>query len=1420
MSTPAPLAANAKYDDQGIYLSLIAGGVLLVVFGGCTAFLYYTPILWIKRFYRPNHTIEPEPLSRTAPAGAQRLGREGLLDATPPPSSPLTEGAFAEHTIRPHGRKGHSVKRCKRLGISLPFLSTFFLRPTWRDWISIEEPSLHDRKDSALSPLHYQNPPPPPRQTSDRAFVPLQAPSFSSYRRRNRSLIARPESEGDMRDEASGSAGSPVFCPRSGPPPRSYGTVEDSWYRPSSPSASDGTTGSSAALPKTAVDPLVAVYLFTLKFFFSLMFLGEAFTAWIMVIAKSDNYMERTLIQRDIHNCTGQSNNQTECELRKPYCYYRGDGLGCGVVALHGLYDLTVLNIHPSSRRWMAVGILDLCFCVVLVSLSLFYLERVGKYAEAVMANQMRHALGYRVVCVRGLDSTDIRTDHAFRKAFLQLAVYFPNASPSPSAPISLAATAATSPSSGANWRCGDGAGNAPRRLGNGSFEEVNDSDDSYVVYECPGLNCLFSTAGMHYYVVRRSDATFTQPEMVEQILITREPPFGTLEIIADTEVAMASLQEAIADEKAMRRRLMLRHQTQASTTTRRGSDRGALRPLRRSTSVVVTNDDSVPVTAVAVHGHPTGDGSDAVLLMRAPFPDCCEKIPAVPYYEAVFFRCAREMNMALERVPQQQSAGAAFVVFKDSLCAHEFAQLFTARFGGLFSSLSATIAGPPGRIFQSSLTAGRCALWARFLLIFVLYVFLLLTWSIPISILGSLEQLSEISSNAVLRKYTELPNWLRSLINAYLPVGALALFNVALPHIIRFLVRAMGAFNRAECDGGQLYLQYIFMVVTAVIFQAAFQGAVGRLADLLANSDQDAIINFFVSCISPSNGYFYAKVITSTCISTWVDLLDPIGILKVLILRGRAHIQRNYDALFLPCEFEFPRLISFDLMVLSMGLLFHMTAPLLGLLVVCYFFVRYWSQRTKQCDRYRPTLSPAHDCTDFGVAAQVIRCVMWLYCFSETCGVLLMRLRGHNGGVVMCSLALATGAVLTIYVYVQTRKWTASLANARHYARNAHRFYSQPAATSTPTVATRHHGSLPQHTTTVFGSTAGKNSQATTLSSPAVPPAGATAADAAPSQLYVCSDNPYESEHDAAEQARSPNHRNSAVQEEGVLDSYEHVTLQQVLLDTTRNPFLSHLLPRKPGLIMRYQPKHQRLAFINAAAEVRAMKGTDFVVERYWDRGMTWFEEDANAYRYLDMDEEDVGEAGNSDMRNRDNSDGDTAALSRPRNRSDDFNRGGGVALHATHGQLMEVHDVSTQASATVSITDLSIVVPDSTGQKTAVAATVRPAVAAAGEAAMEKAQGGAVTCQSAHVSMPSILTGTHEGSSSTPSRSHVSTAPPLRSCEEPRVDDALEQSLARLCLQSSGPSLPNTTQEGSATRCATTEPGVEYEAPAPPTL
>lgn len=58
-------------------------------------------------------------------------------------------------------------------------------------------------------------------------------------------------------------------------------------------------------------------------------------------------------------------------------------------------------------------------------------------------------------------------------------------------------------------------------------------------------------------------------------------------------------------------------------------------------------------------------------------------------------------------------------------------------------------------------------------------------------------------------------------------------------------------------------------------------------------------------------------------------------------------------------------------------------------------------------------------------------------------------------------------------------------------------------------------------------------------------------------------------------------------------------------------NPFSGHLLPQQKSVVARYHPKHQRLAPVDVDAEVRSMRDTEFVVERYWDSAISWFETD-----------------------------------------------------------------------------------------------------------------------------------------------------------------------------------------------------------------
>lgn len=86
----------------------------------------------------------------------------------------------------------------------------------------------------------------------------------------------------------------------------------------------------------------------------------------------------------------------------------------------------------------------------------------------------------------------------------------------------------------------------------------------------------------------------------------------------------------------------------------------------------------------------------------------------------------ADKLNACIDQVPHERNIGSVFVVFSDSRAAFEFINLFTARFGGVFSNLSARIAGPPGGVISANLHVNRFFNFPRFLLFGFVFVLLL----------------------------------------------------------------------------------------------------------------------------------------------------------------------------------------------------------------------------------------------------------------------------------------------------------------------------------------------------------------------------------------------------------------------------------------------------------------------------------------------------------------------------------------------------------------------------------------------------------------------------------------------------------------------------------------------------------------------
>ncbi|RNF27488.1 uncharacterized protein Tco025E_00290 [Trypanosoma conorhini] len=670
--------------------------------------------------------------------------------------------------------------------------------------------------------------------------------------------------------------------------------------------------------------------------------------------------------------------------------------------------------------------------------------------------------------------------------------------------------------------------------------------EDAYYQCDCTSLSCIFSVVDFNYYKTTRQDAIFTRDSSVQQLLFPREPPRGMYRTMDKTESAMEALQEAIADQKSYLKR---------QQETLSGAPQG--------------KDEAVQI-----------------LMMHAPCPWCCSKVPKVEFRTKAFIAQATRLNKFIDATTVKHTRGSAFIIFSDALAAYEFVNLFESRRGGV-AGARATIAGPPSGIIHFNLTADRYMGWLRALAGVLVFIVLLFFWTVPVGLLSSLDNLAYIPGvgKPVLRLYMKTPEEVRGAVTAFLPVVMLEIFNAALPYIIRGFVVAMGAVNREELRGGELYLQYLFMVLTGVIFQAALQGGLSQLADLIADPSGEAVIGFFASVVSPKGGYWYAKVITAACLSVWMYFISPSKLIMALLQRKMASLQRVYDRLLGPCHFDWTYCYSFDLTILAMGLLFHMTVPLLALFVGFYFLLRYMTQRCRLYDRYRPKIDPLDDCTVFSASAQVIRAASWLYCLGGVGAVLLMSLRNHVVGVVLCSVSLAAGILILGRVHYVSRRWVGSLANARRFLphkRAVQALYGATTATAAP----------PPSTNVISDGRSAMELAAMLLRQSRE--GGSDGAEAATGRRSGSGDR------NAAPDISSNSNDNSGNGGGGGAVATADEGLSA--LDNRLRGCATELLPHDPNVSSRYQPKHQQLVHIDVEQEIQKMQEEVFYVERYWD--------------------------------------------------------------------------------------------------------------------------------------------------------------------------------------------------------------------------
>ncbi|KAH8608796.1 putative Calcium dependent channel 7TM region putative phosphate [Trypanosoma vivax] len=1018
-----------------------------------------------------------------------------------------------------------------KVGCCLPFRCSLLTFPSWRSWLSVEEGAEHLESllDSEGDLLHDKGKTSSPLSLDGRTGL---AGGNSGDSVRNSDCAASGGDEGRNTSTVK-------KCRRQGNEETGHiSFVGGRRGKECTERVCNNNCGTGEDCPlntcKTPLDPQVALYVYFLKIFATIFVVGFCLNAWICALSATDNYLETTAMERDEEKCHEMDGNVMKCMSKRPYCRYMDDER-CYPEPLDGLYDLSVQNISPRSWRLWCVALLDVVFSLFFVFTVLLYLWRVDTYVEAVMKRQLKNALGHRVAVVYGLRNEEL-SELVFREKFLTESAYFGPGKPYKNLihciPNRLVTSCSSVDVEEGGDSGGDGGGRKKRRGGAAARNE-----EVYHQCEVKGTICPFSMCACIPVETPRENAVFLEEGSVKQLLFPRDPPRGMYKWIQRTEVAMQGFHEAVADSRAFHR------------LSENLSDAGRRKLAKK------------------------------LLFMRPPFPFCCGSVRKEDYWSEELVNSAAHLNRCISTIPCNVGSGGAFVIFGDALDAYEFVNLVKLQQSSI-SSIWSDVAGPPEEVIQGSLSRDRRVGWFKKAIVLGLFIVMLFFWSIPVSFLSSIDNFQHVPGMEwIATSFRRLPQWLHAVVVTLLPVIVLGLFNLLLPKIMSLFALSMGVINKAERDIGVMWLMYLFMVLTGVVFQAALQGGLQELASILSNPSGESIAEFFVALVTPTGGFWYARVIIAALFSTWVTFLDPVAFFMALVRGNFVNVQRVYDKLFAPCLFEWPELYSFDLSILAMGLLFHMTVPLLSFFVGIYFVVRYFTQRAMLYDRYRPDLHPRYHCTAFEAPAMAIRSSCFLYCLGCLGDVLFMSMRQHIGGVVICSFTTVFSIALFAYVYMVTRRWTNSLSNVR-------RLLTKDLPSSNQSMCD-----------ISVGEKRGPSTEEQWEGGREVPERNH------PEEASQCHLTTPTIKHCSLDAVSAlVGHTLVLRKQDGVLEEAAVANSTTPLLyENTRRRQVG-LLPESTCIFSQYQPRHQRLELFNPTTEMERIERDVADVDRYWN--------------------------------------------------------------------------------------------------------------------------------------------------------------------------------------------------------------------------
>ena len=715
-----------------------------------------------------------------------------------------------------------------------------------------------------------------------------------------------------------------------------------------------------------------ALHLLLLKAAGWIFMLGLVSNVILVPICATDSYLNTATRVSDPKGC--KSLSVKACRDGAPFCELvsgtssipsNDTATGyCSTADRRGLFDLSAANITPTPQSWR-LWVMGVCVVLFTASFSFVMIKAVAA-AKITMLRTLRVIL--RSAGRRSPPSTSPSHKGADAAAPNGAIVTDEERSAEDAAAALLASRLA--------------AAHTPTTVGSRTaLLQGLSKESSHLVAAASGsteglYDCIFGTSDANPIFSFRAEL---DPD--ERMCVYRAPPKKLLALLEDEAAAKAALRSTVADEQHM------------------------------------DEDDEPP------------------LMARRP-PLCCKKVAAVDACKKDLEELQEAIKEILPERAEQEVIGVAVLTFIDPVSTLRFCHEYNACFGTALplpgakkllpefvphedlKGSVASIMGDKTGIIWGNIAASGPVIVLRTMVMIAVFIAFVFFWGVPVGFLGSLDSLATLPGiGPTFALFTKsVPVVIRGILQSYLPVIVLAIFNIVLPALMRIFAFLAGARTKGAEDSSVVLLNFVFRVMSGIVIQAALQGGLAQLGALIANPTQESAFALVVAIVSPQGGYWFAFIATAGFLGAYLNLLELLPVLFAVLFGGKTHSQPAFNDLFAPRPVDVPMVVAGQLFFFAIGMLFYATLPFLGVFAWFYFVNTYVASRALTVQSQKAAAAKM----DFAMTGTIVKLVLGLHLFATVGAVLVMAMKLHWGGFSFCLVAVTMGVGVNVWARLQ----------------------------------------------------------------------------------------------------------------------------------------------------------------------------------------------------------------------------------------------------------------------------------------------------------------------------------------------------------------------------------------------------------------